>query len=81
MESLSTESVIALLTGGVITGLSWWVTRLYSTVDDLQDVQIKLETRLSVAESKIQGIQHVLEKMEHKLDQIYLILQRTEGIE
>ena len=39
MESLSTESVIAILTGGVITGLSWWVTRLYSTVDDLQDVR------------------------------------------
>ena len=64
---------IASLTAGV---LSWWVNRLYGQFDDLHEDHDSLKVRLSVAESRIDGIQATLEKIESRLETIYQLLTK-----
>ena len=66
---------LAFFIGSIVVGaLSWWINRLYSQFDSLQDDYDDLKVRLSVAESRIDGVQACLEKIESRLEKIYQIL-------
>ena len=66
---------LAFFIGSIIVGaLSWWINRLYSQFDGLQDDYDDLKVRLSVAESRLDGVQACLEKIESRLEKIYQIL-------
>jgi|TARA_R100000458_G_C8184847_1_gene180600 hypothetical protein len=68
---------LAFFIGSMVVGvLGWWINRLYGQFDTLQDDHDNLRVRLSVAESRLDGVQASLEKIESRLEKIYHILTK-----
>ena len=68
---------LAFFIGTIVVGaLGWWISRLYRQFDALQDDHDNLKVRLSVAESRLDGVQASLEKIELRLEKIYQILTK-----
>jgi hypothetical protein len=65
-----------------ITGIAaWFVRKLTGKVEELDDVLVKHEVRLSVAENRMNAIDERLKSIEQKLDRIYSLLQRTNEVD
>ena len=83
---MNLDSVVQIVLGifafiiSTIAGIiGWFVKRLTSRVQELDDSVNKHEVRLSVAENRIHGVEERLKSIEKKLDRIYSLLQKTNG--
>jgi hypothetical protein len=71
--------IFAFIISSIAGIIGWFVKKLTSKVEQLDDVYNVHEVRLSVAENRINGIEERLKSIEKKLDRIYSLLQRTSG--